>query len=177
MKKIYLFIVFIATIIVAGCEVQWNKFEYDFDDMNWYFFTDNTYSIAWNKLEWLGYKMMGNEVIKTYSQNIKSWFAWSLIITKKMTDKSLNDFVEENLQLVWLEWFREEKEKTTNFQCNNKKIPTNIVNSRLKNNSNTIYFSQVFFEKDWYIYIISFANEDKDERNNFSDAVKYITCN
>lgn len=177
MKKIYIIIVALLSIFLFGCENQWNKFRYNFDGMNGYFFTDDNYDINNSKLEWLWYKLINNEIVTIYSQTSNtSGFVWSLIITKKITDQTLSNYVNENIDLVWLDWFKIEKTKDWHFTCDNKKIETKIVNSRLKNNLNTIYFSEIFFEKDWYIYTISFANSDKNERNNFANTTDDISC-
>lgn len=177
MKKISLIIITIfCTVILYGCWTKWHKITYIFEDFYGSFFTENNYNTSTIQTSWIWSQLLQNDIIAIYDQKDWSGFVGSIIISKRITDNSVQDFVNENIKLVKKEWFRTEVSKNTSFTCNSESIKTTTVNSKLKTNLNTVYFSQSFFKRWKYIYIISFASSDMSERNSFSENIKHTRC-
>ncbi len=177
MKKISLIIITIfCTVILYGCWTKWHKITYIFEDFYWSFFTQNTYNTSTTQISWIWKQLLENDIIAIYDQKNWSGFMGSIIISKRLSDKSIQDFASENIKLVKKDGFRTEVTKSSSFSCDTTRIETITINSKLKTNLNTIYFSQSFFKKWKYIYIISFASSDMSERNSFSENIKNTHC-
>ena len=176
MKKIFLSIIILSSIILYWCKEKLPQVSYDFENFHWYFNSENYYNQSTTPLEWLGYQLLGNNIIAMYKQQNSSWFTNSLIIAKRESDQSIDDFVSENLKLITNDAFKTESEKNSKFKCGNDTVSINTVNSKVKTNLDTLYISQSFFKKNKEIYIISFSTLDIQERNSFSDNISYLSC-
>ena len=175
MKKIFFIIVFISASIIAWC---WDKinFEFSFENFYWYFFTENTFEKSEKTSTWLWFQLIKTDIIQTYAQSNSTWYVDSIIIIKKITDKKLEDFVEENIKKIKLEWYKSDSTKDWNIRCKEDKIKINIINSQLSANLNTIFFTHAFFKVENNMYIISFSTDKKEERDTFASDVKNIKC-
>jgi hypothetical protein len=106
MNKILLIILsLIPFIIVTWCGNKVN-FEFDFDHFYWYFFTNNTFEKREIVANWLWSKLIKNDIIQSYIQSNSTWYIDSIIVIKKITDKELKNFVNENKQRIKLEWYK-----------------------------------------------------------------------
>lgn len=178
MKKIKTFIIVTCLcILLCWCWLKWRKIIYIYENFYWSFFTENLYNTSTTELSSIWNKLLQNDIIAIYDQKNWSWFIWSIIISKRASDKSLQEFVSENIKQIKKDWFKTEVSKSSKFMCNGKSIETITTNSKLKTNLNTVYFSQSFFIKWNNVYIISFATSNIDERNNFSNNIKNTYCN
>jgi len=176
MKKIFLFIIILSCIILYWCSEKLPQVSYDFENFHWYFDSENYYNQSTSRLEWQWYQLLQNDIITIYKQQNSSWFTNSIIIAKRNSDKTVNDFIAENLKLITNDWFKTESSKKNKFICKDTNIEIYTTNSKVKTNLDTIYLSQSFFKQNNFIYIISFSTLDEIERNNFSDHIKHITC-
>lgn len=176
MKKYILTFLIILTFVLSGCEEEQQRVSYDFENFHWYFPSENYYYDTNVQLSWLWYQLLQNDIISIYTQQEASWFTNSIIISKKITDQKLDDFVRENIDLIKNSWFKEESEKRSSFSCRGNTLNVITRNSKVKTNLETIYLSQSFFRQNDYIYIVSFATLDIDERNNFTNNIKNTSC-
>jgi hypothetical protein len=176
MKKIFLSIIILSCIILSWCEKKAPQVPYNFESFHWYFNSENYYNQSTASLEWLGYQLLQNDIIAIYRQQNSSWFINSIIIAKRESDDTVDDFVSENLKLITNNAFKTESNKTNKFKCNWNSIKIITTNSKVKTNLDTIYISQSFFKKDGQIYIISFSTLDDKERNSFGDNIPYLSC-
>lgn len=176
MKKIFLSIIILSSIILYWCKEKLPQVSYDFENFHWYFNSKNYYNQSTASLEWLGYQLLQNDIIAIYRQQTTSWFTNSIIIAKRETNLSIDDFVSENLKLIRNNAFKAENSKHQKFKCNWDSIPLITTNSKVKTNLDTIYISQSFFKKNDQVYIISFSTLDNQERDNFSNAIVYLSC-
>lgn len=176
MKKIFLSIIILSSVILYGCKEKLPQVSYDFENFHWYFNSKNYYNQSTTSLEWLGYQLLQNDLIAIYRQQTTSWFTNSIIIAKRKSNLNIDDFVSENLKLIKNNAFKTENSKHQKFKCDWDSIPVITTNSKVKTNLDTIYISQSFFKKNDQIYIISFSTLDSEERNSFSDAIVYLSC-
>ncbi len=176
MKKILILSIISAfAILITWC---WNKtnFEFDFDNFYWYFFTENTFHENNQKLEWLAAWLLQNNIVKVFQQTNTTWYTDSIVIIKKQSSEDLADFVIKNTEKMKLEWYQSDKSDESNIRCKDEKLDTIIIDSELKLNLTTTYFTQSFLKDKEYIYIISFSSDNEDERNTFSSDVRNIKC-
>lgn len=175
MKKIFLIIGLLSVSILAWC---WNKvnFEFGFENFYWYFFTNNTFEQSEITSTGLWSQLIKNDIIQTYIQSNSTWYIDSIIIIKKLTDKELEDFVEENIQKIKLEWYTSDGIKKWDIRCKGEKISISIVNSQLAANLNPIFFTHAFFKIEDNTYILSFSTDQEEERDTFSSDVRNIKC-
>lgn len=176
MKKIFLSIIILSSIVLYWCGDKLPHVSYDFENFHWYFNSENYYNQSTTSLDWLGYQLLQSDIITIYRQQNSSWFTNSLIIAKRESDQTIDEFVSENLKLITNSAFKTESSKTNKFECGNETIHINTVNSKVKTNLDTLYISQSFFKKNKEIYIISFSTLDIQERNSFSDNITYLSC-
>jgi hypothetical protein len=175
--KLSLLIAICMTIFVSGCsKTQSNCFDFEFENFEFCFHTENKYDLYEDQLNWLGYQLLNNDILKIYRQSNTSGYIWSLIISKKISEKETKDYISENMELVDLDWFKQEKSKILDAICNDEKIEIYVENTKLKNNLNNIYFSQIFFRKNGYIYILSYSTDEINERDQFSTDIRNISC-
>jgi hypothetical protein len=176
MKKSFLFIILLSCTILYGCSKKLPQVSYDFENFHWYFDSENYYDQSTTQLEWQGYQLLQNDIITTYKQKNSSWFINSIIVVKRTSDKTIDEFVSENLKLITNDGFKTENNKNNKFLCNGKSLDINTVNAKVKTNLDTVYLSQSFFKRDNDIYIISFSTLDSEERNSFSENIKHLNC-
>ncbi|HRX64137.1 MAG TPA: hypothetical protein P5060_03480, partial [Candidatus Absconditabacterales bacterium] len=67
-------------------------------------------------------------------------------------------------------------QKEFKIKCGDIRLLGNTLNLELEQNLNTIFFSQNFFVKNNTGYIVSFASDDKKERDNFSSNISQLNC-
>ena len=178
MKKVFVVVIaFFSLLLISGCDSKTsNCSNFNFDQFNLCFHTNYKYSVYEDKLDGLGYGLLNNDIISMYKQDDTSGFVSSLIINKRISDKSVKDYIAENMDLISIDWFKNEKSKLINTICNGERIELYVENSKLKNNLNNIYFSQTFFKHDDYIYIVSFSTENIVDRDQFSNDIKNLSC-
>ncbi len=174
--KILFFVITLwFSLIIAGC---WDKphLELTFDNFYWNFYTTNSFHISETNTKWLTAWLLQNDIINTYTQTNTTWYVDSIVIIKKLSSKSLKDFVTDDIQKIQLDWYSSDNIESTNIRCKDTKIEMNIVNSELEQNLNTIFFTQAFFAYTWQIYIVSYSTQNKQERDLFTANVSKINC-
>ena len=174
-KKILLSTIAISSIIIAWCGDK-KSFEFNFDDFHGSFFTNNVFSINKAETKWLAAWLLENNIIVTYTQKQSSWYTDSIIIIKKPSSQSLEEFVSQNTKKIKLNWYTSQSTDENKIKCNDEKIDIQTIDSNLEWNLSTTFFSQTFFMHKDKAYIVSFSSEEKQERDIFSDNVKDIKC-
>ncbi len=176
MKKYLFILIFLSTIILSWCG-QKEHINFDFEDFNWKFFTENTFTEN-TKVNWesLWSTLLKDSILKIYTQSESTWYNDSIIIIKKSNIKNLDTFVSQNKEKIKLDWYKEGKQKEFKIKCGDIRLLWNTLNLELEQNLNTIFFSQNFFVKNNTWYIVSFASDDKKERDNFSSNISQLNC-
>jgi hypothetical protein len=178
-KKIFIFVSLWSIIIISWCGST-PRFEFSFDEFNSYFNTENLFQKTDINIEWLSSDLLKNDIIKTYIQtnNNTEWQSYtdSIIIIKKISSKTLSEFVQDDIQKTKLNWYSHKDASTTKIKCNDQKLELNIVDSELNWNLNTTYFTQAFIKKTDSIFIVSFSSQNQDERDSFSSDIDKTKC-
>jgi hypothetical protein len=172
-KKLFIAIIFIW-VLISWCSDKGN-FQFEFDNFYWYFFTEKTF-VSDTKLSWLWYNLLKNEILKIYKSDSSSWYTDSIIITKKQSNNSLDDFVKEVIKQTKIKWYKIESTRQIKINCLWENIDWKTINSKFIWNLNTTYFSHSFLKHNNNIYIISYSTQDNKERKTFSSDVKNIKC-
>lgn len=177
-KKFYLIVLLVFITALCGCEKR-NSFKYEFDDFFGYYYTDESFEVNKDKLNWLWYKLLNNDLVTIYSQK-STWdelaFKESIVIAKKTSDNSLETFAKENLENVDIWWVKFSRWKNITFDCHDNKLNLLYFQWKYSLNQYNIYVSQWFIKVDNEIYIISFATLNERNRNDFSSAFEDMQC-
>lgn len=180
MKNRFYLIVLLSfpLMFLYGCKKQ-NSFRYDFDNFFGYYYTDESFEINKDKLNWLWYKLLSDDIVNIYSQKSSDEelpFKESIVIAKKTSDKDIETFAKENIENVDIWWVKFSRWKNLTIDCYNDELNLLYFQWKYSLNQYNIYVSQWFIKVDNEIYIISFASLDEKNRNNFSSAFKDIQC-
>lgn len=175
MKKIIIISSIIFSITIFWCSQKTN-FEFSFDNFYWYFFTESNFTSTDIKIDWLGYNIINKEILKMYKKINSTWYIDSIIIIKKESDKELAEFVEDTVQKTKIQWYKLGSTNEHKIKCINESIKLKSINWEINGNLNTNYFNHSFFKYNNYIYIISYATQNEDERDTFASDVKNIKC-
>lgn len=174
-KKILISTLAISSIIIAGCGDN-AKFKFSFDNFEWYFTTNNIFTINHSETKWLASSLLQNNIIATYTQKQHSWYTDSIIIIKKPSSQTLSGFVAQNTKKIKIDWYTSQNANKNTIRCNEEKIDMETIDSNLKWNLSNIFFTQAFFVHKGNAYIISFSSEDEKERDTFTSDIKNIKC-
>ncbi len=175
MKKIIISLIAISSIIISGCGDN-TSFEFEFDNFYWNFNTNNTFEINNSETKWLAAWLLKNDIIATYIQTENPWYTDSIIVIKKTSSQTLEEFIAQNTKKIKLDWYTSQKAEEKTLKCNDNKITTQTIDSELEWNLNITFFTQTFFIYSWSAYIISFSSENEQERDTFTSDIKNIKC-
>lgn len=176
--------IFILALLWIGSITSWcgsnSHFEYNFENFYGSFDTINSFTETTIQTQGLSSKLLKDDIITTYIQsnvlNQANIYKDSIIIIKKNNTKDLATFVQNDIQKTKLNWFVHQDINSTKIKCNEQRLELNIVDSELKWNLNTTYFTQAFIKKQDTIYILSFSSQNKSERDSFSKSTKKLKC-
>ena len=174
MKKIIM-ILFSFLLIMWGCSKK-DWFEITFDNFKITFETQNSFKREELSAKGIGFQIVWNDIIKTYKQTNNTWYIDSIIILKKLANKDLKDFVDENLDKLRLQWYKILGTKESKINCNNERVDTYTINAKLDLNLEPIFFSHTIFIHNKQIYIISYSTEIENEQKSFSNSLGKIKC-
>ncbi|HRX64164.1 MAG TPA: hypothetical protein P5060_03615, partial [Candidatus Absconditabacterales bacterium] len=106
MKKYLFILIFLSTIILSGCG-QKEHINFDFEDFNGKFFTENTFTEN-TKVngESLGSTLLKDSILKIYTQSESTGYNDSIIIIKKSNIKNLDTFVSQNKEKIKLDGYK-----------------------------------------------------------------------
>lgn len=175
LKRIFLIGLFLfPSIILFWCDVkEW--FQYEFGDFYWNFSTEKSFVENKESLDWLGYKLLTNNIVKIYVEDGDAVFKESIIVTKKNSDKSVESFWKENLEDVDIIWLKMSKWKRVEVKCENV-YDLLYYQWRYSMNQYDVYLTYWFLKVNNEIYVISYSTLDEKSRNNFSSSFKALKC-
>ena len=116
-KKIFLIVLLFSGIFLYWCGKSWG-FQYEFDNFYGEFNTEKWFETSKTELNWLGYSLIKNSIIKIYEQKDVDWFKESIIISRKDSDKDVETFAKENIENVDISWLKVTKWKTVEIDYN-----------------------------------------------------------
>jgi len=176
LKKIFVIgLSFFTLLLLYWCGVkEW--FQYEFGNFSWNFDTEKSFVENEESLDWLGYKLLSNNIVKMYVEdNDDTMFRESIIVTKKNSDKSVEAFWKENLEDVDILWLKMSKWKKIEVKCDDV---YNLLyyQWRYDMNQYDLYLTYWFLKVNNEIYIISYATMDEKSRNSFSSSLRTLVC-
>ena len=118
LKKVFVIgLSFFTLLLLYWCGVK-GWFQYEFGNFSWIFDTEKSFVENEESLDWLGYKLLSNNIVKIYVEdNDDTMFRESIIVTKKNSDKSVESFWKENLEDVDILWLKMSKWKKIEVKC------------------------------------------------------------
>jgi len=185
-KKILISTIAIIISVITWCS-KTNKFEFSFDNFNWCFYTNTTFIQNNEDLHWLAMWLLKNNILSIYkekniSNNQNTGYIDSIIIIKKHTLNTLDEFVTQNIQKIKFEGYSQESDDKNTITCYNKDTNKNIkiniqtISSKLIQNLKTIFFVQSFLIYKDKAYIISYSTDNKNERDTFASNINKLKC-
>ena len=185
-KKIFISTIAVIILVITWCSST-NKFEFSFDNFNWHFYTNTTFVQNDENLHWLAIWLLKNNILSIYkekniSNDQNTGYIDSIIIIKKHTLNTLDEFVTQNIQKIKVEWYLQESDNKDTITCYNEntnkniKIDIKIINSKLTQNFKTIFFVQWFLIYKDNAYIVSYSTDNKDERDTFASDLNQLKC-
>lgn len=174
-KHFFITILFLSLTTLLWCQKS-EQFQYDFDNFYSKFDTQKEFELNKDELEWLWYKLLDNSIVKIYSQKNATDFNESIIITKKNSDKSIEEFAKEDIENIDISWFKPSKWKMLEIKCESDNYNLLYYQWKQSMNQYTIYLTYWFMKNNNEIYIISYATLDEKSRNDFSSSFKNIKC-
>lgn len=174
-KKIFLIVLLFSGIFLYWCGKSWG-FQYEFDNFYGEFNTEKWFETSKTELNWLGYSLIKNSIIKIYEQKDVDWFKESIIISRKDSDKDVETFAKENIENVDISWLKVTKWKTVEIDCNGTTLNLIYFQWKYDMNQYDIYMTDWFLKVWQWIYTISYATLDEKSRNDFSSSFKTIKC-
>lgn len=176
LKKIFIIgLSFFTLLLLYWCGVK-GWFQYEFGNFSWNFDTEKSFVEDEKSLDWLGYKLLSNNIVKIYVEdNEDTMFRESIIVTKKNSDKSVEAFWKENLEDVDILWLKMSKWKKIEVKCDDV---YNLLyyQWRYDMNQYDLYLTYWFLKVNNEIYIISYATMDEKSRNSFSSSLRTLVC-
>ena len=101
---------------------------------------------------------------------------FSIIISKKNSDKDLETFAKENIENVDISWLKVAKWKNIEIECDGTTLNLIYFQWKYDMNQYDIYITDGFLKVWQWIYTISYATLDEKSRNDFSSSFKTIKC-
>lgn len=176
LKKVFVIgLSFFTLLLLYWCGVK-GWFQYEFGNFSWNFDTEKSFVENEESLDWLGYKLLSNNIVKIYVEdNDDTMFRESIIVTKKNSDKSVEAFWKENLEDVDILWLKMSKWKKIEVKCDDV---YNLLyyQWRYDMNQYDLYLTYWFLKVNNEIYIISYATMDEKSRNSFSSSLRTLVC-
>ncbi len=175
MKKIFFLIVLSFVFVSFGCSKK-DFFEIKFD---WFYFklkTSQNFVLKNIQLESMHSKLIQDDILKTYTTTDKTGYVDSIVVLKRQTNKSLKDFVLENIEKVKVDGYKIERNIEGQIDCKWEKIDIYVLDSKQSSTIDSVFLSHAFFVKEKTLYIVSFATQKEEERKIFSSDVKNIYC-
>jgi len=176
LKKIFVIgLSFFTLLLLYWCGVK-GWFQYEFGNFSWNFDTEKSFVENEKSLDWLGYKLLSNNIVKMYVEdNDDTMFRESIIVTKKNSDKSVEAFWKENLEDVDILWLKMSKWKKIEVKCD-ETYNLLYYQWRYDMNQYDLYLTYWFLKVNNEIYIISYATMDEKSRNSFSSSLRTLVC-
>lgn len=181
-KRIFLFFIFgIVSLILFWC---WNKdnIEVSFDnfkislDNNFKEFNTNNFENIW-KIE---------KIIKSLKRKNDNWYIENIIISKSNNANKITteNYASANIDKIKKEliWHKSIKSNSFEFTCKWEKINVirnyfGITDNIFDNNSKINYYiQQYYFQKNNYLYIISYTSDNKENIEIIDWYVNKIKC-
>lgn len=181
-KRIFLFFIFgIVSLILFWC---WNKdnIEVSFDsfkislDNNFKEFNTNNFENIW-KIE---------KIIKSLKRKNDNWYIENIIISKSNNANKITteNYASANIDKIKKEliWHKSIKSNSFEFTCKWEKINVirnyfGITDNIFDNNSKINYYiQQYYFQKNNYLYIISYTSDNKENIEIIDWFVNKIKC-
>lgn len=176
LKKVFVIgLSFFTLLLLYWCGVK-GWFQYEFGNFSWNFDTEKSFVEDEKSLDWLGYKLLSNNIVKIYVEDYEdTMFRESIIVTKKNSDKSVEAFWKENLEDVDILWLKMSKWKKIEVKCDDV---YNLLyyQWRYDMNQYDLYLTYWFLKVNNEIYIISYATMDEKSRNSFSSSLRTLVC-
>ncbi|MFA5747812.1 MAG: hypothetical protein WC872_01730 [Candidatus Absconditabacterales bacterium] len=173
---VLIFLILPGFLILSGCKSK-NILNIKFDDFILKFNTAKNYlPLEFAKLE---SDLDINLIYAAKSDSIGTGVS-SILVSKNniQQNDSLKQTLNNNIDLIsaTITGTTMQKYKSLKFKCDNIIITGLFFNFQINQSDLKNYFTQSFFFKDNYLYIISFQTSNKSENSNFITAVKNIKC-